>query len=781
MKKLLILTALFTLQTAATAAEPLYKNPKAPIETRVSDLVGKMTTTEKIGQLCCPLGWEMYTKTETGVVASDKYKELMAQMPIGSFWAVLRADPWTQKTLETGLNPTLAADALNALQKYAVQQTRLGIPILFAEECPHGHMAIGATVFPNSVAQASTWNEDLIKQMGEAIAGEARAQGANIGYGPVLDIARDPRWSRIEESFGEDPVLTGTLGTAFVRGMQGESQSDGKHLFVTLKHFAAYGIPEGGHNGERANVGPRQLFSDYLAPFKQAITKGKAATIMTSYNSIDGIPCTANRFLLDTVLRQQWGFDGFVYSDLVSVDGIASSHRIAPDMKSAAAMAINAGVDMDLGGNAYGKNLQKALDDGLIDEATLNRAVANVLRLKFKMGLFENPYVDAKNAAKIVRSAANKATARKVAQQGTVLLKNNNILPLDKNISTIAVIGPNADMIYNQLGDYTAPQNRAEIITVLDGIKAAVSPSTKVIYAKGCAIRDIESADIESAVAAARSAQVAIVVVGGSSARDFKTKYISTGAAIASSDVQQAIPDMDCGEGYDRSTLTLLGKQQELINAVAATGTPMVVVYIQGRPLNMNQTSAQAAALLTAWYPGEQGGAAIAEIIFGDCNPSGKLPISIPKSEGQLPLFYSQGNYREYIDEVATPLYPFGFGLSYTTFGYSDLKIEGSSDPGVLQKVSCTVTNTGNRSGQAVVQLYICDIVASATTPPIELKAFQKIELVAGESRRVTFNLGFDELALYNRHLQQVVEKGQFKVMVGSSSRDIELQGVFTL
>ncbi len=559
-----------------SAQKPLYKEADASVEDRVADLLGRMTVEEKEGQLCCPMGWEMYTKTKKGVEASEVYKKRMAEMPVGSFWAVLRADPWTQKTLETGLNPETAAMALNALQRYAVEKTRLGIPVLFAEECPHGHMAIGTTVFPTSLAQASTWNEELIYRMGEAIALEARLQGAGIGYGPVLDVAREPRWSRMEETFGEDPVLTSVLGVAFMRGMQGERQDDGKHLFSTLKHFAAYGIPEGGHNGYRANVGMRQLFSEYLPPFKKAVEAG-AGTLMTSYNSIDGVPCTANRYLLTDVLRGMWGFDGFVYSDLFSIEGIAGM-RVAQDNKEAAVLALKAGLDMDLGGNAFGRNLKRALEEGEITEDDLNRAVANVLRLKFRLGLFENPYVSPALAKKLVRSEAHKKLAREVARQGTVLLKNEGILPLRKTIRHIAVIGPNADVMYNQLGDYTAPQDRKEVTTVLDGIRGAVSASTKVSYVKGCAVRESSTADIPAAVKVAEQADVVVLVVGGSSARDFKTQYIATGAATVSAEDEQEVSDMDCGEGFDRSTLHLLGEQERLLEALADVGKPLVVV-----------------------------------------------------------------------------------------------------------------------------------------------------------------------------------------------------------
>lgn len=778
--KLVITGAFLIAMTGQTFGQkPVYKQAGAPIEYRVKDLIGRMTVEEKVAQLCCPLGWEMYTKTGKNTVeVSALYKEKMKDAPVGSFWAVLRADPWTQKTLETGLNPELAAKALNALQKYAVEETRLGIPVLFAEECPHGHMAIGATVFPTALSAASTWDESLMQQMGEAIALEARLQGANIGYGPVLDVAREPRWSRMEETFGEDPVLTSVMGVALMKGMQGDVQNDGKHLYSTLKHFAAYGVPESGHNGSRANSGMRQLFSEYLPPFKKAVEAG-AGTIMTSYNSIDGVPCTSNKFLLTEVLRNQWGFKGFVYSDLISIEGIVGM-RAAKDNKEAAAKALRAGLDMDLGGDAFGRNLKQAYEEGLITMDDLDRAVSNVLRLKFQMGLFENPYVSPEQAGKQIRSREHKELARRVAREGVVLLKNDGVLPLDKHLKRIAVIGPNADMMYNQLGDYTAPQDRKEIVTVLDGVRAAVSKTTQVVYVKGCAVRDTTESDIPAAVAAAQRADAVILVVGGSSARDFKTKYISTGAATVSEDIK-VLPDMDCGEGFDRSSLRLLGDQEKLINAVAATGKLLVVIYIAGRAMNMNLAADKARALLAAWYPGEQGGAGIADILFGDYNPAGRLPVSIPRSEGQLPVFYSQGTQRDYVEEKGTPLYAFGYGLSYTKFVYSALEMRKGTDVETLQTVSCTVTNTGDRDGEEVVQLYICDEVASVSQPPILLKAFQRIFLKKGESRKVTFLLKKDDLAIYDDEMNYVVEPGDFKVMVGAASDDIRLKGKFRL
>jgi len=775
--RIVAITVVLFLAVSARAQQPLYKNAKAPIEDRVNDLLGRMTVNEKVGQLLCPLGWPMYTKSDKGKVGiSDTYIKRMTQMPIGSFWAVLRADPWTQKTLTTGLNPKLAAEALNALQKYAVEKTRLGIPILFAEEAPHGHMAIGATVFPTALSQASTFDEELIQKMGEAIGLEVRAQGAHVGYGPVLDIAREPRWSRMEETFGEDPVLTGILGTAMVKGMQGQDYKDGKHVYSTLKHFAAYGIPEGGLNGEQANVGQRTLFSELLPQFKRAVKAG-VASIMTSYNSIDGVPCTANKYLLTDVLRNQWGFKGAVFSDLQSIEGIASTHHVAEDWGEAGVLALKAGVDFDLEGNSYGPNLEKKLQEGKITMEDLDRAVRNVLRLKFQMGLFENPYVDPNVAAKVVRSKEHKELARQVAREGVVLLKNDGLLPLSKNLKRVAVIGPNADMMYNQLGDYTAPQDRKELTTVLDGVKNLL-PKAQVTYVKGCAVRDTTQSQIKEAVAAAKAADVTILVVGGSSARDFETTYLSTGAAIVN---KNAIADMECGEGYDRADLHLMGDQEKLMKALLDSGVKLVVVYIQGRPLNMNLASEQANALLTAWYPGEQGGQAIADVLFGDYNPAGRLPVGIPRNVGQLPVHYSKHPSHNYVDSSADPLFSFGYGLSYTKFEYSDLQLVPGNGMDVYQMVKCTVKNVGNVDGDEVVQLYINDVVASVEPLHKALKGFKRIHLKAGESKEISFNLGFEELSLYNMQMQQVVEPGKFKVMIGAASNDIRLNGEFEI
>ena len=783
MKKTHMATLLLACSLTANAQKPVYKDASQPVELRVADLLSRMTLDEKIGQVRCPLGWFIYDKDEKGKVSrTEKCYKHTDEQHIGNYWAVLRADPWTQKTLTNGLNPALSAEMLNMMQRYAVEKTRLGIPIMVAEETPHGHMAIGATVFPTALSQAATFDRNVLFRMGEAMGAEIRAQGGHVGYGPVIDIAREPRWSRMEETFGEDPTLAGILATEVVRGMQGdlnlngEVRNDGSHVYSTLKHFAAYGIPEGGLNGEMASVGERTLMSEYVPQFKRAVEAG-VGSIMTSYNMIDGVPCTSNRHLLTEVLRDTWGFKGAIYSDLQSIEGVAQTHHCAENWEEAGALAVNAGVDIDLEGNSY-QYLRHAIETGKASEADLDRAVTKVLTLKFNLGLFENPYVDAKRAARIVRSEEHQQLAREVARKGICLLENDGILPLSKDLRHVAVIGPNADMMYNQLGDYTAPQERAAISTVLDGVRAML-PNAEVEYVKGCAVRDTTTSDIEAAVAAAKRSEVTLLVVGGSSARDFKTEYLSTGAALVG---KGELSDMDSGEGYDRAGLQLMGDQERLMQALIDAGVKLVVVYIEGRPLNMNLAAEKANALLTAWYPGGQGGMAIADVLFGDYNPAGSIPVSIPRNVGQIPVYYSKHPSHDYIDSPAAPLYSFGYGKSYTTFAYSNLvcaTVKPAPGEDVLARVTFTVTNTGNRDGEEVPQLYVRDVTGSVETPHMALKNFDRIALRAGESRTVTFDLRHDDLALYNLKMEHVVEPGEFKVMVGAASNDIRLEGSF--
>ena len=750
-----------------------YQNPNLSIDIRLADLLSRMTLEEKVGQLLCPLGWEMYEIHGSEVYPSGKFKQLIKERNAGMLWATYRADPWTKKTLANGLNPELSAKAGNALQKYVMENTRLGIPMFLAEEAPHGHMAIGATVFPTGIGMAATWSPELVKEVGQVIAKEIRSQGGHISYGPVLDLTRDPRWSRVEETFGEDPVLSGILGASMVDGLGGGNLSQKYATIATLKHFLAYAVPEGGQNGNYASVGIRDLHQNFLPPFRKAIDSG-ALSVMTSYNSIDGIPCTSNHYLLTQLLRNEWKFRGFVVSDLYSIEGIHESHFVASTKENAAIQSVTAGVDVDLGGDAY-TNLCHAVQSGQMDKAVIDTAVCRVLRMKFEMGLFEHPYVDPKIAAKTVRRKEHIELARKIAQSSITLLKNeNSILPLSKTINKVAVIGPNANNRYNMLGDYTAPQEDSNVKTVLDGILTKLSPS-RVEYVRGCAIRDTTVNEIEQAIEAARRSEVVIVVVGGSSARDFKTSYKETGAAVAE---EGSVSDMECGEGFDRASLSLLGRQQELLESLQKTGKPLIVVYIEGRPLEKNWASEYADALLTAYYPGQEGGNAIADVLFGDYNPSGRLPISVPRSVGQIPVYYNKKAPRnhDYVEVSSSPLYSFGYGMSYTTFEYSALQVVQKSAR--CFEVSFKVKNTGKYDGEEVSQLYMRDEYASVVQPMKQLKHFERFYLKKGEEKKVTFVLTEEDFFLVNYTLKKVVESGNFHLMIGAASNDIRLQNV---
>ena len=751
-----------------------YQNPKLSVEQRVNDLVSRMTLQEKVGQLRCTLAWNYYTIKGKNVEPSELFKKDIAEGQIGMLWGTYRADPWTQKSLENGLNPELAAKAGNALQKYVIEHTRLGIPLFLAEEAPHGHMAIGTTVFPTGFGMAATWNPALIEKTGEVIGQEIRLQGGHISYGPVLDLAREPRWSRVEETMGEDPVLAGELGAAMVKGLGGGILSKPYSTIATLKHFIGYGTTEAGQNGGITIAGARELQESFLPPFKKAINAG-ALSVMTSYNSLDGIPSTCSKALLTDLLRTQWGFNGFVVSDLYSIDGIHGTHRVAETKQQAGVMALKAGVDADLGALAFGR-LEDAVQKGMVTEAEIDVAVKRILKMKFEMGLFEHPYVDAAQAKQLVRSDNNKAVALQVAREVITLLKNqNHVLPLSKT-QKVLVCGPNADNVYNMLGDYTAPQEEGNVKTILAGIRSKL-PASQVTYVKGCAVRDTTASNIAEAVAAAKEADVIVVAVGGSSARDFKTSYKETGAAVTDS---KTISDMDCGEGFDRATLTPLGHQMQLLKALKATGKPLVVVYIEGRPMDKSWAAQHADALLTAYYPGQEGGTAIADVLFGDYNPAGRLPVSVPANVGQIPVYYNKKPPmpHDYVEMSARPLYAFGYGLSYTTFKYDDLNIEETGD--TQFKVTFNVTNTGDMDGDEVVQLYLHDEFASTAQPMMQLKKFSRIFIPKGETKQVSFTLEAEDLEIVDQEMNHVVETGDFTVMIGPSSDNIILKATFT-
>ena len=712
-----------------------YENPELTVEKRVEDLLSKMTLEEKAGQLVMTMGWEYYEKSGKKYVLTDKFKDAIQNRNIGSTWAVMRADPWTQKTLQNGLTPESAHYLTNEMQLWNRKNTRLGIPLMFAEEAPHGHMAIGTTVLPTAIGRASTFNQKLESYLGFCAANEIGSQGAQIAFGPVLDIVRDPRWSRVEETYGEDPVLTAKMGGEYANGIQSYGpQSYLPNIISTLKHFTAHGISEGGHNGNTAQVGRRELLSVLSYPFMIALKQYGIQSVMTAYNDVDGIPC--------------------------------SGARIAADYSEAAAMAVKAGVDIDLGGSCYGEQLVQAVKNGLVTEAQIDELVKHVLTQKFQLGLFDDtfdkPYV-------AFDKTLHEIWNLKAAQESIILLKNDNhTLPLSKEVKKVAVIGPNADNVYNMLGDYTAPQADGSVITVLQGIREKL-PDAQVEYVQGCHIRDTSLNDIARAVRAAEGADVVVAVLGGSSARDFRTNYKETGAAEVTG---PAVSDMDAGEGFDRATLKMLGRQEELLKALCATGKPVVLVMIQGRPLDLSWADAHVPAILNAWYPGSQGGRAVADILFGDVNPSGKLPISYPRSVGQLPVYYNATEVRrDYTDAPASPLYPFGYGLSYTTFEYSNLQSVWKND--TTLEVSFLLTNTGQYDGAEAAQLYMRHNKASVKTPERQLKAFEKVFLKKGETKTVTMTLSKLDFAILNEDLQWVVEPGTVTLMVGSSSQDI--------
>lgn len=769
MKRILFAIILTLWGITAEAQKMPYKDPNLPINERVTDLLGRMTLAEKIGQLRCTLAWNYYELKGDKPMPSQQFKKDLREGYIGMLWATYRADPWTQKTLANGLNPKRAAAAGNALQRYAIENTRLGIPLFLAEEAPHGHMAIGTTVFPTGLALAATWSEETLKRVGQVIGKEVRLQGAHISYGPVLDLSRDPRWSRVEESMGEDPVLTSLLGAAMVKGLGGGNLLNPYSTIATLKHFIAYGTTEGGQNGNQSVVGTRDLLQNFFPPFEKAVKEG-ALSVMTSYNSLDGIPSTGNPWLYNNLLKGQWAFDGFVVSDLYSIDGLYHTHHVCANLEQAAVMAMQAGVDVDLGGKAYAE-LEKAVLKGALSEKLIDQACARVLRKKFEMGLFEKPYVSVK-AAQEVRSAEHKQVALDAARQLITLLKNDGgVLPLSKNLR-VAVVGPNADNVYNLLGDYTAPQAMGDVTTILMGVRQKL-PQQQVLYARGCAIRDEASAQIDEAVQVAMRADVVVACVGGSSARDFKTSYKATGAAEVDA---SSVSDMESGEGYDRATLSLLGKQQTLLSALKATGKPLIVVYIEGRPLLKNWAAEHADALLTAYYPGEAGGTAIADVLFGDYNPAGRLPISVPRSEGQLPVYYNKRAPlpHNYVEMRATPLFPFGYGLSYTTFHYANLQVNKVGER--RYALSFDLTNTGKRDGEEVAQLYLTPETASVVQPVKQLKHFKRVAIKKGETVRVTFELLPEDFQIIGSSFQPVIEPGPFHVFVGPSSEVKALQ-----
>ncbi|MED4130151.1 glycoside hydrolase family 3 N-terminal domain-containing protein [Shouchella miscanthi] len=753
-----------------------YKYPSLPIEMRVEALLSQMTLKEKVGQLNQKMyGWDAYDKTNEGIELTEAFKEQVRfGEGMGALYGLFRSDPWSGVTYENGIPTEQNASIANTIQRYVMEHTRLGIPILLSEECPHGHQALDGTMIPTNIGVGSTWNPELMEQAYSHIATEIRSRGAHLGLISTLDILRDPRWGRSEECFSEDPFLAAEMTKAAVYGLQGRSDRPGKtHIGAVLKHFAAQGAGERGLNAGPVPIGERELREIHLPGMKAGVEAG-ALGCMAAYNEIDGIPCHANESLLTGILRDEWGFEGIVMADGVANDRL---QQLTGSVEKAAALALSAGVDLSLWDVAFTR-LSEAVTNGDVKEELIDRAVRRVLRLKFLLGLFEEPFVDESRSKEAVGHSSFKQLNEQVARETIVLLKNEcAILPLEKKTKKIAVIGPNADQIEHQLGDYTSFRRMDKGTTILKGIQQR--SAGEVIYSKGCSVRGYSKEGFEEAITAATDADVAIVVIGGSSARNVELSFDTNGAAII--DDQRA--EMDCGEGVDVADLQLGGVQQELLSELAKTGTPLIAIVIQGRPHALTEIEPYCNAILCGWYPGEEGGTAISEVLFGDVNPSGKLAVSMPRSSAHLPIYYNykdQGRAPTYLDMEATPLFSFGYGLSYTTFVLQQIRVQNPSislarlREGEMISIQVDVVNTGLVEGSEVVQLYIKDVEASTTRRIKELKAFKKILLAPQEKKTVTLTVGEEALSIWNKDMEFGPEPGKVNVMVGSDSQKTE-------
>jgi beta-glucosidase len=707
-----------------------YRQPDLPIEERVSDLLARMTLREKVGQLNQRLyGWDACERYGDGVRLTGAFTAEVARWDgMGALYGLLRSDPWSGRTLETGIGAGLSARAANAVQRWVRENTRLGIPVLLVEECPHGHQALDSTVLPVNLAVGASWDPRLLRTAAAHVAAQLRARGGHIALVSALDMLMDPRWGRSEECFGEDPHLAAVLTDAVVRGMQGDPAEyfPADKAAVVLKHFAAQGAGAGGHNAGPVPIGPRELREIHLPAARAGIRAG-AAGVMAAYNEIDGVPCAANAGLLTDLLRGQWGFEGIVMSDAHAVDRVG---EMTGDPLTAAATALRAGVDLSMWDDAY-TMIEAAIRDGLAAEADVDRAVARVLRLKFRLGLFEQPYV-----AESAPPPPERELSTEMARRALVLLRNHeDLLPLPPGLAKIAVIGPNAHSVLHQSGDYTAPQPPGTGTTVLDGVRDRAA-GAQVRHVRGCFVVAPEPGGIAAAREAAAWADAVVLVLGGSSAREEDTVFAQTGAVLVDGRPTQ----MTAGEGVDLADITLPAAQRELARAVASTGTPTVAVLVQGRPHALGGVDDLCGAVLCAWYPGPDGGAAVASVLFGDTAPSGRLPVSVPRSSGQLPVTYNaRQHHSSYVDQPGTAAYPFGFGLGYTTFRYEDL---GHSVENGRVTVRVTVRNTGHTAGTETVQLYIRRLASDSWPRRRELVAFRQVTLDPG--RTADLDLSFD-------------------------------------
>ncbi|MCF1598168.1 glycoside hydrolase family 3 C-terminal domain-containing protein [Streptomyces muensis] len=685
-----------------------------------------MTLREKAGQLNQRMyGWDAYRRTPDGgfELTDALYAETDRFEGLGALYGLQRADAWSGVDHGDGPGAEDGAALAELVQRHVVERSRLGIPALFVEEVPHGHMALDGTVLPANLAVGATWDPGLYERAAAHAAAELRARGGHVALVSALDIACDPRWGRTEECFGEDPYLAARFTEAVVRGMQGEPAEyfAADKAPVVLKHFAGQGATVGGRNSAESELGPRELHEIHL-PAARAGVRAGAAAVMAAYNEVDGMPCCGNRALLTELLRERWGFEGLVMADGLAVDRLA---RITGDKVSAGALALDAGVDLSLWDEGF-THLEEAVELGLVAEEVLDTAVARVLRLKFRLGLFDRQGA----TASFPDHGRELSTA--VARAAVTLLHNDGgALPLSASVSRIAVLGPQSATPAHQLGDYTAPQRPGTGASVLDGLRRLAPPGLEIRHAVGCALTGDDLSGIPEAVAAAAASDLAVLVLGGSSARTPDTEFDANGAA------RRVVSEMTCGEGVDLAGLGLGRAQNALLEAVVATGTPSVVVLVQGRPHVVPATGA--AALLTAWYPGPWGGDALAEVLLGLAEPAGRLPVSVPRSAAQLPVYYNHKDteYGGYVDEDAEPLYSFGHGLSYTSFAYGPPRLSGHT-------VEADITNTGRRRGRSVAQLYLRRLRTPVWPRTLELCGFRAVDLAPGETRTVAFPLGAD-------------------------------------
>ncbi|WTP63302.1 glycoside hydrolase family 3 C-terminal domain-containing protein [Streptomyces phaeochromogenes] len=720
-----------------------------------------MTLREKAGQLNQRMyGWDAYRRTPDGFELTEAlYAETERFAGLGALYGLLRADAWSGVDHSTGAGAADGATLADLVQRHVMESSRLGIPALLVEEVPHGLMALDGTVLPVNLAVGATWDPELYEQAAAHAAAELRARGGHVALVSALDLARDPRWGRTEECFGEDPYLAARLTEALVRGMQGQSgcgdgQFAGDKAAVVLKHFAGQGATVGGRNSAESELGPRELHEIHL-PAARAGVRAGAAAVMAAYNEVDGLPCAGNRALLTGLLRERWAFDGLVMADGLAVDRLA---RITGDTVSAGALALNSGVDLSLWDDGF-THLEEAVERGLVTEDVLDAAVARVLRLKFRLGLFERPCAEDQLTAPSPDRGRELSTA--LARGAVTLLHDDGgVLPVPPTVSRIAVLGPHAATTAHQLGDYTAPQRPDTGASLLDALRRLAPPGVDVRHARGCALTGDDLSGIPEAIAQAGVSDLAVLALGGSSARTPETDFAANGAALG------AVSEMTCGEGVDLAALRLGRAQHALLDAVVATGTPTVVVLVQGRPHAVPEAAERAAALLTAWYPGPWGGDALAEVLLGHAEPLGRLPVSVPRSAAQLPVYYNHKDteYGAYVDESAEPLYSFGHGLSYTSFAYGPPLLSGHT-------VTVDVTNTGERVGRTVVQLYIRRLVTPVWPRTLELRAFRNVELTPGETRTVAIPLDADQLAQVGADLETGVLPGTMEIRVAESAR----------